>query len=140
MSCCHKDAKTQGAKVIVKRDLYHAAPNRPRNYIEKVMSFAIPGTETNESFEIPLRAWHRLRRKYQRHKWIMEGNRVLRGAIGLTRSKLGIGIASNKTIAVRLQLCESCDRLTEERRCSVCSCWVDHKIQVSSETCPLGHW
>lgn len=41
----------------------------------------------------------------------------------------------------RVTICEGCpELLTENRRCSVCSCFVDIKASVASEACPLKKW
>jgi len=41
----------------------------------------------------------------------------------------------------RLFLCDSCEQLCyESRQCRRCTCWVDFKVQLATEECPLGHW
>lgn len=40
----------------------------------------------------------------------------------------------------RLKKCNSCEYLTEDRKCSQCMCPVDSKISYSTEQCPLLFW
>lgn len=41
----------------------------------------------------------------------------------------------------RLEVCEKCPFfISEYRQCDVCSCFVDLKAQLSTETCPEGRW
>lgn len=40
----------------------------------------------------------------------------------------------------RLEECEPCEFLTEERQCSVCTCFVDAKTMLCAEKCPKKKW
>lgn len=40
----------------------------------------------------------------------------------------------------RLNECENCDQLTRTRQCQVCKCFVDEKILLTTEKCPLKKW
>jgi len=40
----------------------------------------------------------------------------------------------------RLNVCEPCEELTEERQCRVCTCFVDEKTLLTTEMCPLKKW
>lgn len=41
----------------------------------------------------------------------------------------------------RLSVCNGCPKLlAENRRCSVCSCFVDFKVQLAAESCPEARW
>ena len=50
--------------------------------------------------------------------------------------------ASAETQAARLALCNICPHLTAERRCAhrACGCWIDAKIKLASESCPIKKW
>jgi len=41
----------------------------------------------------------------------------------------------------RLAICNGCPKLLAgNRRCSVCSCFVDYKVQLAAESCPEAKW
>lgn len=40
----------------------------------------------------------------------------------------------------RLNECESCEFLTEERQCAECHCFVDAKTMLCVEKCPKNRW
>lgn len=40
----------------------------------------------------------------------------------------------------RLNECEICEFLTEERQCAVCTCFVDAKTMLCAEKCPKNRW
>jgi hypothetical protein len=65
---------------------------------------------------------------------------IVRGAIGLAKSELGIGTAiSAEQIAARRSVCESCDRW-DHGRCMECGCYTYAKTRLTHERCPLGKW
>lgn len=49
-------------------------------------------------------------------------------------------IAPDSVIEMRKSICDSCDKLNAERRCSECGCYVDVKTKWASEECPLKKW
>lgn len=50
-------------------------------------------------------------------------------------------LASETVVEERLQQCESCLFFDPEfRQCNKCSCFVDVKSQLATETCPEGRW
>lgn len=50
-------------------------------------------------------------------------------------------IASAEIVEKRLQICEKCPRfLAESRQCRECTCYVDLKVQLTTEECPQGRW
>lgn len=40
----------------------------------------------------------------------------------------------------RLNECDPCEFLTEERQCRICTCFVDAKAMLCAEKCPKGKW
>lgn len=64
---------------------------------------------------------------------------VVKGASGLIRSTLNIGIAADEVVAERRRSCESCDRW-DHGRCGECGCYTHAKTRLRSESCPLGRW
>ena len=64
---------------------------------------------------------------------------VVKGAVKLAQSELGLGIAADKTIAARRAACEACDRW-DHGRCNECGCYTYAKTRLKSEACPLGKW
>lgn len=74
---------------------------------------------------------------------------LIRGSIGLTKSVLGIDLATEADIAARREICRSCefsekridpDGSVKVRRCMKCGCFIAHKTRLASEECPIGLW
>ncbi len=42
--------------------------------------------------------------------------------------------------AARLAICQTCEFLTPDRKCSQCGCWVEAKARFRAQTCPAGKW
>lgn len=40
----------------------------------------------------------------------------------------------------RLNECDPCEFLTEERQCRICTCFVDAKAMLCAEKCPKNRW
>ena len=40
----------------------------------------------------------------------------------------------------RLDICNRCEELTEDRQCRVCTCFVDAKTMLTTEKCPKNKW
>lgn len=40
----------------------------------------------------------------------------------------------------RITICEGCDKLTNERRCLECGCFMDAKVNLAGSVCPLNKW
>lgn len=50
-------------------------------------------------------------------------------------------LVSEEVLAERLGTCETCDFLDPEtRQCKSCTCFVDLKANLSTETCPEKKW
>lgn len=50
-------------------------------------------------------------------------------------------LADQKTVDKRLSLCETCRFFNrDDRQCTVCTCLVDLKVQLKTESCPKGYW
>ena len=64
---------------------------------------------------------------------------ALDGAIGVTKSVLGVGIACEEVIASRRDACETCS-YRKGKRCGKCGCVIRHKTRVAGESCPMGYW
>lgn len=47
--------------------------------------------------------------------------------------------ASQNEVAKRISVCNGCRHLAENR-CSVCGCFVNMKVGMISEKCPLNKW
>lgn len=67
------------------------------------------------------------------------GPAIVRGAAGLIRSELNIGVAPDAVIAARRAACESCDQW-DHGRCKSCGCYTYAKTRLRSEKCPIGKW
>lgn len=48
--------------------------------------------------------------------------------------------ATVKTQDDRLEQCNECEELTEERQCGACTCFVDAKTYLNLERCPKRKW
>lgn len=93
-----------------------------------------------------------------REKWAAQGfelppwnpplpsksQRVKTAAKAAVRNAANLLRRTTKDVAAeRVAVCESCPsgKLREsDRRCSECSCFVDAKVMMAAEFCPLGHW
>lgn len=50
-------------------------------------------------------------------------------------------ILSVAGVEKRLAVCEKCPRFVPDgRQCSACTCFVDLKANLTTETCPEGRW
>jgi len=50
-------------------------------------------------------------------------------------------IADAKTVEKRLAICEKCPQLrASSRQCMACTCFVDLKANLTTETCPENRW
>lgn len=78
--------------------------------------------------------------------WREAAGRVVHGAAGLVKLTIGADAASRDVVAARVQVCDACPELTDQRRCgsllkkTTCGCYVDAKARIASERCPLGKW
>lgn len=41
---------------------------------------------------------------------------------------------------IRIQTCEPCLEMTDDRQCRLCGCFVDAKTSISTESCPKRKW
>ena len=53
--------------------------------------------------------------------------------------KSGKIVASKESISKRIEMCKKCRHLSGNR-CSVCGCFVNIKVGINGEKCPLNHW
>lgn len=77
-----------------------------------------------------------------------------KGAVGLTKVALRVGIAKDDIIKLRRDRCRVCEfatknadpkyaannGLTNLSRCTKCHCNIKAKTQLVSEHCPVGQW
>jgi hypothetical protein len=49
-------------------------------------------------------------------------------------------MASDETVATRLDLCGSCEEFSITRQCKKCGCFMDMKTKLENASCPLGKW
>lgn len=41
----------------------------------------------------------------------------------------------------RMETCNSCDKYnSEEKRCTLCGCYMEYKTKIASATCPIMKW
>jgi hypothetical protein len=71
-------------------------------------------------------------------------NRLLAGAIGLTKATLRVDRADEVLIRKRRSLCAACPQATagssKTSRCFVCTCFIYPKTATATEKCPIGNW
>jgi hypothetical protein len=48
--------------------------------------------------------------------------------------------APPEAVARRLELCQACEFLTAEKRCTRCGCYADTKTKWAEQACPVGKW
>lgn len=61
--------------------------------------------------------------------------RAVNGAVGITQSVLGLGLAPEAVIAERLAICRQCPQRINGH-CSLCGCSLHHKVRLASQRCP----
>jgi hypothetical protein len=71
-------------------------------------------------------------------------NKVLTGAVGLTKAALHVNRADEVVIRKRRSLCAACPQASagssKTRRCLICTCFTYPKTATASEKCPTGNW
>ena len=71
-------------------------------------------------------------------------NRVVAGAVGLTKAALHVDRADEVLIRKRRALCAACPQASagssKTSRCRVCTCFIHPKTATASEKCPIGQW
>ncbi|QDP48632.1 MAG: hypothetical protein Unbinned97contig1000_17 [Prokaryotic dsDNA virus sp.] len=72
-------------------------------------------------------------------KNISKINKLTNGIKGLTKSTLGLGLASKEIIQERRSICDTCVH-RDNKSCSICGCFIIPKTRVASEECPKGYW
>ncbi|MAK37878.1 MAG: hypothetical protein CMC15_17095 [Flavobacteriaceae bacterium] len=72
-------------------------------------------------------------------KTISKINKFAKGIKGLTKSTLGLGLASEEVIKERRSICDTCVH-RDNKSCSICGCFIIPKTRVASEECPKGYW
>jgi hypothetical protein len=74
---------------------------------------------------------------------------IMRGAVGITKSVLGVDASTPEEIAAREAACVPCphrkhnnspDRVTGLNRCKLCRCFIKAAVRVKSKDCPDGRW
>ncbi len=48
--------------------------------------------------------------------------------------------ASSQMEKERIEICLTCDRLTDEFKCSECGCFMKVKAKLLTQNCPLRKW
>lgn len=66
-------------------------------------------------------------------------NKFLGGVTGLSKSVLGIGLATDEVIEERRSICSSC-QYRNKLNCTKCGCYIKHKTKLAGEKCPMGYW
>lgn len=81
-------------------------------------------------------------------------SKIVKGAIGLTKSALQIDRAEPEVIQSRRDICRECEHatrnpkfitkeskgLTNFSQCRKCSCFIAPKTTLREQSCPLGKW
>lgn len=52
----------------------------------------------------------------------------------------GFKFVPEKEQRARWSICMACDRLTENKRCTQCGCFMEIKSKLAGMKCPLGKW
>tara|TARA_R110000824_G_scaffold89623_11_gene219592 strand:+ start:1504 stop:1965 length:462 start_codon:yes stop_codon:yes gene_type:complete len=64
---------------------------------------------------------------------------MIKGAVGLAKSELRIGAASEEEVSNRRAICIGCDKQILGV-CSECGCYCAAKVKIAKERCPIGKW
>lgn len=54
--------------------------------------------------------------------------------------KAGLSTTPEEEQTLRLQICEGCERRTDDWRCAECGCYLREKVKWAEQECPLGNW
>lgn len=52
----------------------------------------------------------------------------------------GMGSSSEEEQQKRMSICQGCEYMRSDRRCSKCGCFLDTKIKWKTSSCPIGRW
>lgn len=55
-------------------------------------------------------------------------------------AKAGFKQVSEKQQAARMEICLSCEKLSSDKRCSACGCFMSVKSKLAGMKCPDGRW
>jgi hypothetical protein len=59
---------------------------------------------------------------------------------GVAWAKAGFKLADEQEHGRRWSICQVCDRLTDEKRCTRCGCFMEIKSRLAGMKCPDGRW
>jgi len=70
----------------------------------------------------------------------------IKGVVGLTKHKMGVGLVNKEEFERRLEKCKTCEYLKnynedlKKTKCGVCGCFIRPKLSLKSEKCPKRLW
>lgn len=69
-------------------------------------------------------------------------NNLVRSAADVTKLLVSQGIvfADERVQEERLKLCQSCEFILPQSRCSKCGCYMKFKTTLAAMKCPVGKW
>ena len=78
----------------------------------------------------------------------MDLNKYKKGALGLSKFYLGIDKSDDMMADRRRAICMECPKLKADNRkiatykykCGECGCFMEPKIKIKTEKCPLNKW
>lgn len=77
----------------------------------------------------------------------MDVEDIFKGIYGIAQSTLGINKSDVNIISNRKTVCLSCNYIILKKnnvfnkaKCSVCGCWLKHKVRLKDTTCPKSYW
>lgn len=56
------------------------------------------------------------------------------------RSWAKSGFKKSKFSEMRLDICKSCEFITERDMCKICGCYMKGKVTIPQASCPIGKW
>ena len=77
---------------------------------------------------------------------MMRAHDVWRGAKGLSKYHMGVGLASEDVVNDRKNVCLSCKYIKNPKpdlkgsKCKLCGCLIRAKTALRQETCPKNKW
>ena len=77
----------------------------------------------------------------------MDVDDIFKGIYGIAQSTLGINKSDVDVILHRKTICLSCDYIVIKKnnvfnksKCSMCGCWLNHKVRLKDSNCPKHFW
>lgn len=56
------------------------------------------------------------------------------------KHKLGFDLLDDDSRNIRVNICKTCEKLSNLKVCKVCNCFMPAKTWLKTKKCPIGKW